>query len=594
MSKRIVVLSSEVVGKIAAGEVVERPASIVKELVENSIDAGATNIDVELGKGGCQSIKVADDGLGMDAEDVPLVFKRHATSKIHKFEDIYHIYSFGFRGEAIPSIASVARVELLTRGEGEKEGTKAVAEAGTVKEISPAGCPVGTKILVSDIFARVPARKKFLKKETTEQSLCMEAIIRLALAHPEIRFHVLSNGRESFTAPKTNNIAQRVAAVMGMDFSAHCIPVNDEKESMKLTGFVSHPEFNRSNSKYIYLYVNKRFVRDNSMLHAVLSAYRQVIPPRRYPAGVLFIELPAQDVDVNVHPAKLEVRFRDSRGVYDLIFQTVGQNLLQASAKDSFVYRLEQKKNESSIGDARQWYKYHDKSAALISQGVLPSRALKEAVVTAGLEYKPVGERVGEHASERITFSGWSYLGQIAGTYLVFSGEDGLLLIDQHAAHERIILERLKNTGQQKVASQRLLMPEIVSVTQSQITLLSEHIALLYEAGLEVEIFGKDTLAIKTLPAILSGSQAKEVIVDIADKLTGKNQLSSLQEKKEEIFVALACRAAVKANNMLSLDEIAALCRDLEKTPFSSTCPHGRPISIKFPISEIEKMFKRK
>jgi DNA mismatch repair protein MutL len=272
LSKRIVILSEETTNKIAAGEVVERPASIVKELVENSIDAGAGNIRVELEKGGCQSIKVVDDGSGIEKEDVALVFERHATSKIYKFEDIYNVASFGFRGEAMPSIASIAQVELLTRREGDLEGTKAVVEAGKIKEITPAGCPLGTQILVSKIFANIPARKKFLKTESTEQSLCMDVITRLALAHPEIRFKVLVNGREVFAVPQASEVSERIAIVMGMDFSAHCIAVQEQKENVSLTGFISHPEFTRSNSKNIYLFVNKRFIRDNSITHAGVSA----------------------------------------------------------------------------------------------------------------------------------------------------------------------------------------------------------------------------------------------------------------------------------------------------------------------------------
>ena len=341
MSKRIVILSEEIANKIAAGEVVERPASIVKELVENSIDAGATDIRVELEKGGCQSIKVVDNGSGIEHEDVALVFERHATSKIHKFDDIYSVASFGFRGEAMPSIASVARVELLTRRKDDLEGTKAVLESSAVKEIAPAGCPDGTQISVTKIFARVPARRKFLKTEATEQGLCLDAITRLALAHPEIRFKVLVNGKKSFVAHETSDISKRISMVMGDDFSAHCISVNAQKDDISLRGFISRPEFTKSNSKSIYLFVNKRFVRDNSVTHAVLSAYRQVIEPRRYPAAVLFIDLPPEDVDVNVHPAKMEVRFKDSHSIYQLVSRSIAENLAGAeTSKSSFIYRL--------------------------------------------------------------------------------------------------------------------------------------------------------------------------------------------------------------------------------------------------------------
>ncbi len=595
MSQHIIVLSADIASKIAAGEVVERPASIVKELLENSIDAGAANINVELEKGGCQSIKVSDDGAGIDTIDVPLVFERHATSKIRSFEDIYSVSSFGFRGEAMPSIASVARVELITRKEGEKEGIRAVAERGAVKEIAPAGAPVGTQILVSNIFAHIPARKKFLKKEATEQGLCMDAITRLALAHPEIRFRVLVNGKEVFTAPQTKDLKQRVAAVLGMDFSASCISVQGRNENISLSGFVSHPEFTRANSKNIYFYVHKRFVRDNSLLHAVLSAYRQIIPPRRYPAGVIFIELPPQDVDVNVHPAKLEVRFKDARAVYELLSNAVAGQLAGLSAsKGSFVYRLADKKEEPAAQAWTRQQKYTDKTSNYSSSGRNASSMLSDIETIPNVISSQALPEAGQHQQKQLTFSGLNYLGQFAGTYLVFSSTEELLLIDQHAAHERILLEKLKRTSSEKLPAQQLLMPEIVSMPPHQIDLFAQNMDLLKQTGLEVEVFGKDALAIKALPAILSGAQAREIIADIADKLKEQNESASWQEKKEEIFASLACRAAIKANHELSTDEVGALCRELSEAPYNATCPHGRPITVKISLSEIERMFKRK
>ncbi|MGD0021484.1 MAG: DNA mismatch repair endonuclease MutL [Smithellaceae bacterium] len=595
MYNRIVILSEETTNKIAAGEVVERPASIVKELVENSIDAGAGNIRVELEKGGCQSIKVVDDGSGIEKEDVALVFERHATSKICKFEDIYNVAFFGFRGEAMPSIASIAQVELLTRREGDLEGTKAIVEAGKIKEITPAGCPIGTQIFVSKIFAHIPARKKFLKTETTEQGLCLDVVTRLSLAHPGIRFSVLVNGREVFAIPEATDIAERIALVMGMDFSAHCISVQKQRENVSLSGFISHPEFTRSNSKNIFLFVNKRFIRDNSITHAVLSAYRQVIPPRRYPAAVLFIDLPAFDVDVNVHPAKMEVRFKDSRGIYELVSQSIAQNLAGAgNVKGSFVYRLEPREKTSIAGITRKPEKIQEKSAALFSRQNL-QKAIDDDLLARSVTQKIVSTESGDTTEkELITFTDFRYLGQFFNTYLVFASEEGLLLIDQHAAHERIMLERLKKAVGQKIISQQLLMPEVVSLNPAQVALFSGYIDFLRQIGLEIEIFGRDAIVVKALPAILSSLQPRELIDDIADQLSDQNRADSLQEKKEKIFAALACKAAIKANSPLSSVEVEALCRDLTATPFNLTCPHGRPISIRFSLSEIERMFKRK
>ena len=595
MSKRIVILSSEIANKIAAGEVVERPASIVKELVENSIDAGAGDIRVELEKGGCQSIKVIDNGSGIEREDVALVFERHATSKIYNFEDIYSVASFGFRGEAMPSIASIARVELLTRRKDDLAGTRATLEAGKIQEVAPAGCPAGTQISVTKIFANVPARRKFLKTESTEQGLCLDAITRLALAHPEISFQVNVNGRDAFTAPQARDVSERIAMVMGDDFSNHRVLIAAQKENFSLTGFISRPEFTKSNSKSIYLFVNKRFVRDNSVTHAVLSAYRQIIEPRRYPAAVLFLNLPPEDVDVNVHPAKMEVRFKDSHGVYDLVSKTIAQSLAGTeTSKGSLIYRLAPKvdllSRRKDMNDYASDFAPSRDRIPVKPFGLFSRQNLQQAITNDLSTRSSVAEKVATFnsdnigAKETITFSSLKYLGQFANTYLIFAGDDGLLLLDQHAAHERIILERLKKT----------MGPEIVNLTPGQITLFSGYINFLQEIGLEIEIFGRDAIVVKTLPVILSQVQAKEIISDIADQLGEQNQMPSLQEKKEKILASLACSAAIKANTVLSSDEVAALCRDLEETPFNLTCPHGRPITINFSLSEIERMFKRK
>lgn len=597
MSKRIVLLSEEIANKIAAGEVVERPASIVKELLENSIDAGATDIRVELEKGGCQSIKVIDNGSGIEHEDIPLVFERHATSKIHKYEDIFNVVSFGFRGEAMPSIASIAKVELLTRRQNYLSGTMAILEAGAIKEVAPAGCPEGTQISVTKIFANVPARRKFLKTEATEQGACLDVITRIALAHPEIRFKVASNGKEVFVAPEVSDISKRISMVMGDDFSVHCIALDEQKENMSLTGFISHPEYTKSNSKSIYLFVNRRFIRDNSVIHAVLSAYRQIIEPRRYPAAVLFLDMPPDDVDVNVHPAKLEVRFKNAHSVYELVSRTVAHNLADAeTSKSNFIYRLAPKeKKEYSYTSATIREKSPSVPFGMFSRQNL-QKSINEDLLKRPFTGKTatVVESDNIPAKETISFTGMKYVGQFANTYLIFEGDESLLLLDQHAAHERIILEKLKKSSGGKVIRQSLLMPEIINLTPGQITLFSDCIELLQEIGLEIEIFGRDAIAVKAVPVTIAQIKINEMISDISDQLSDQNQTPSLQEKREKILASLACRAAIKANKVLSHEDVAALCRELEATPFNLTCPHGRPITINFSLSEIERMFKRK
>ncbi len=598
MSKRIVVLSEEVANQIAAGEVVERPASIVKELVENSIDAGARDIRIELTKGGCESIRIVDNGSGIEREDMALVFERHATSKISKLDDICRVASFGFRGEAMASIASIARVEMLTRRPDDLAGTKAVAQAGSISEISPAGLPPGTQITVTDLFANVPARRKFLKKEATEQSACLDAITRIALAHPEVRFAVTADGRDVFAAPVARDVSDRVGMVMGNDFTSHCLAISEQKGNVRLKGFISAPGFTKSNSKSVFLFVNSRFIRDNSMTHAVLAAYRQVIEPRRYPAAVLFLELPGEEVDINVHPAKLEVRFRNSREIYDLVSRTVARSLAGAqTSPDAFAYRLAPR--ETSSAASGFWRPKDSYSPPYRPREIYSRQNLRQAIdddLFARADYPSDDPlRVEENsAGEKIIFANRKYLGRVADTYLVFGSQDGLMLVDQHAAHERVILERLKAASAAKAVSQPLLMPEVVSLTPAQITLFEGALSMLADIGLDLEIFGRDAIVVKAMPASLPHVPPSDIISDLADQLGDGQTQASLVERREKILASLACRAAIKANTVLSAEEVAALCRDLEKAPFNATCPHGRPISVQFSLYEIERMFKRK
>ena len=598
LSKRIVVLSEEVANQIAAGEVVERPASIVKELVENSIDAGARDVRVELLQGGCELIRVVDNGSGIEREDMALVFERHATSKISKLDDIYRVDSFGFRGEAMASIASIARVEVLSRRPEDLEGTKAVAEAGIVCEISPAGLPSGTQIQVTELFANVPARRKFLKSEATEQTACIDAVVRIALAHPDVKFTVVAGKREVFTAPVAGRISDRIGMVMGNDFPFHCREIKGNSGNVRLAGFISTPDFTKSNSKSIFLFVNSRFIRDNSMTHAMLAAYRQVIEPRRYPAAVLFLDMPGEEVDINVHPAKMEVRFKNSREIYDLVSRTVAQCLAVSQIpSDALTYRLAPREKTSAASGfwrPKDYPSSQERTPEVYSRQNLRQAIESDLFARAGT---PVGDplRVEENfEGERISFANRNYLGQFAGTYLVFGSEDGLMLVDQHAAHERIILERLKAATADRTLSQPLLMPEVVSLPPAQISLFEEALPMLVEIGMDLEIFGRDAIVVKALPASLPALLPYEIISDLADQLGDGQTKASFAERREKILASLACRAAIKANAVLSAQEVAALCRDLEKTPFNSTCPHGRPIRVQFSLYEIERMFKRK
>ena len=595
MSGRIVILPETLTHRIAAGEVVERPASIVKELLENALDAGATEVSVDLEKGGCQSIRIIDNGEGIDREDVPLAFARYATSKIGEFEDIYRVRSFGFRGEALPSIASIARVEMVTRRASSAVGTRVVIESGEVKELSDAGCPVGTAILVSRIFDPVPVRRKFLKSEATEQGYCLDAITRLALIQTGIKIRASVSGRPVLNIPAAPDLAQRIALTLGRDFQGQLVPATGERTGVGLEGFVSRPEFTRSSAAHMYLYVNRRFMKDYLLNHAVMTAYRRVIEARRYPAVVLNLEVTPGDVDVNVHPTKMEVRFRNPREIYGLVAEAVGLAIgagaptpsgQAAGSPGGYAFRVEEalKRYRVSSGPEKLFFG-------------APVAANREALVSSAPQ--PPREAPAQPAEPGTggMFSDLPYIGQVAGTYLIFACRGGMLLVDQHAAHERILFEKLRQQAVEtggRVSGQRLLIPEVVSLPPRDYSFLRSSAPILEEAGLEVEPFGGDSIVVKAVPAFLSPAEARMLILDLLTECTEADRSLPLVERREKIFTALACRGAIKANRNLSGPEVSALCRDLDAAPNAATCPHGRPLSIAISLAELEKMFKRR
>ncbi|MHB8772142.1 MAG: DNA mismatch repair endonuclease MutL [Syntrophales bacterium] len=598
MSGKIVVLPETLTHRIAAGEVVERPASIVKELVENALDAGATEISVELEKGGCQSIRITDNGEGIDRQDVPLAFARYATSKIGVFEDIYQVRSFGFRGEALPSIASISRVEMTTRRASSPVGTRVVVDAGEMAELSDAGCPVGTSIHVTRIFAPVPVRRKFLKSETTEQGSCLDAIVRLALVQPGVKLTVTAAGRLLLNIPAVRDPAERISLTLGRDFRSQLAPVAGQREGTRLSGFVSRPEFTRSNATQMYLYVNGRFVKDYLLNHAVMTAYRRLLEARRYPAVVLSLEVPPGDVDVNVHPAKMEVRFRDPRAIYGLIAETLAVAIGPAgapgpagTAPEGYGSRVEEalKRYRVASGPGKLFFGASVAARERAPLSLPPERPDERAA--------PPGTEAGPPAGERRPFAELDYLGQVAGTYLIFADGAGMVLVDQHAAHERILFEKLKRQAAAETGpapGQRLLIPEVVSLAPRDAAFLRESAPILEAAGMEVEPFGGDSLILKSVPALLSHREARQLIVDLLADCGEADRGLPLLERREKILTSLACRGAVKANRSLTAAEVTALCRDLDSLPRAATCPHGRPLAVAVSGFELEKMFRRR
>lgn len=618
MPGRILILPDDLTNKIAAGEVIERPASIVKELLENALDAGATDIAIELRQGGCESVRVTDNGAGIYPEDAVLAFSRFATSKIYHFDDIYKVHSFGFRGEALPSIASIAHVEMVTKQQGALAGVRVAAEAGNIKEISEAGCPVGTSILVTNIFGPVPVRRKFLKSEQTEQGHCLDVVSRLALSHPALSLKVTANGRLILNIPATDAADQRLALVLGTDFLDQMIFLSGKREGLTLQGFASQPSLTRSNSKHIYPFVNKRFIRDHLINHAVMTAYRNVIPAKRYPAAVLLLELPPHEVDVNVHPAKMEVRFRNPRAVYETIVECLagalsgvpaqmagpaGESLPRAPHTvplSQYHSRVEEALKRYSISSAAPpanaaaaWQARESRPA----KNYHTAQAEEAAVPVMGRFISPI-EALGDDEEREVpvmVLSDYKYIGQVMETYLIFASAERLIMVDQHAAHERLIFENLKNKNppHSHIASQRLLLPEVITLPPRDYALLMDCLPLLQDCGFEVEPFGLNTVVVKSLPSLFATLPPQAMINDLLAEFI-EREGASLDEKREKIYALLACKGAIKANHKLSPLEVAALVKNLDAIPNIASCPHGRPVFLTYTLWDIEKMFKRR
>lgn len=600
MDNKIAVLSREVANQIAAGEVVERPASILKELLENAIDAGADDLGVDLEQGGCKSIRVIDNGRGIAADEIGLAFQRHATSKIQSVDDIFHIVTYGFRGEALPSIASVARVEMTSRGRGALSGSRIVLDGGKIESQQDIGCPEGTTVKVTHIFDHVPARKKFLKSVATEQTACMEVLIRIALSRKNIRIVVTSNGREVLRVPHTAELSERLALILGEDTASHMITITGQRGDVHLSGFITRPDYSRANAKGYYFFINGRFVRDALISHAVMTGYRRVIPEKRYPVLVFFLETSPEDVDVNVHPAKTEVRFRNPRDIYDCVVEAIVAKLAAVPESERVQYEADREQKETSY---HQRVEEALKRYTLVTGGNRPTYGGREErrpeAPLLNLWRDPVVAReevtvpVNPPANV-LQFSVLDYLGQVGATYLIFSGGDKLVVMDQHAAHERILFEKIRSAAQKRTDFQQaLLVPEVLSLSPSEYEQFIQSRDILAEAGIDMEPFGGNSIVLKAVPGPLANLSPKQFLPDLIDEvLTGGKTVSSMA-LKEKLFAVMACKGAVKANHTLAADEVKSLCAAMDATPFNATCPHGRPVYLIYHQTDLEKLFKR-
>lgn len=575
-------LPEHLVNRIAAGEVVERPASALKELVENAIDARATRIAIRLTDGGIAGLEVSDDGCGMTAEDMALALERHATSKLPD-DAIEDVGTLGFRGEALPSIASVSRLRIESRISG-ADGWARTIDNGILSVEGPAALPPGTRVRMEGLFERIPARRKFLRTPRSEYAACVDAVRRLAMARPEIGFMLEHDGRRIFVLAPGESRSERVAALTDRALAENSVPIDYVRGEVRLGGVAGLPTFNRGVADHQYLFVNGRPVKDRLLIGAVRGAYQDMLARDRHPVVALFIDLPGGEVDVNVHPAKTEVRFRDPGLIRGMIVGGLRDALDRAGHQSAQPARPVTWTSES-VEAARGAFAPSPVQAAMAHSPRLEFSAPPAARV----------EIVEQHLPEPQSFPLGVARGQVAATYIVAEAADGLVLVDQHAAHERLVLERMRRAmANGGVARQALLLPEVVELDEVACDLLEGRADELVELGLELERFGPKAVLVRATPALLGQGDVKGLIVDLADELRSYDAAISLKERLDHVAATMACHGSVRAGRLLSAAEMNALLREMEVTPHSGQCNHGRPTWVKLGHGDIEKLFGRK
>ena len=575
---KIHVLSDEMASRIAAGEVVERPASVVKELIENSLDAGATEIFVWIEKSGTSVIRVTDNGGGMDSADLDLAVERFATSKLNENDDLFRITTLGFRGEALPSIGAVSRMEVFSRPRAAESGNRLRVDGGKKDGVSPAAAAVGTTIEIKEIFFNTPARRKFLKSPATELSHICDAVNRMALAHPQVHFRLQHDGRTVADYVTVSDSKDRLYQVFGPEIAKGLAPFQWCHGDLTVHGNLSSAPTSFPNARYLYTFVNGRYVRDKVLTHAVLHGYETLLMKGQYPAVVLFLELPFEEVDVNVHPAKFEVRFRRQSEIHEAVSRAV-RGALKVEARMPAT-RLDMISAGSFTG-------VHESSLPYLTHGFVRAETspLREEVFV--LPTRAEEARQGFYSSLNV-------LGQILGCYLVCVSSRGLVLLDQHAAHERVAFEKLRHQlDRGKVELQNLLIPQIVELGAGEMMLLEQRLEVLERFGFCLEPFGPGAYAIKAVPALLPEGDYTQLVRQMVAELAEVDTSARLRRHLEDRLATIACHSVIRANRKLELDEIYALLSDLDQIEFATQCPHGRPVLIEFSRDELERMFKR-
>ena len=633
---RINVLPKEIYQLIAAGEVVERPSSVVKEMIENSLDAGAKNITLEIKNGGSTYIRITDDGCGIERDDVRKVFISHATSKISKKDDLNSIATLGFRGEAMASISAVSKVELLTKAENEEIGTRYEIAGGEELEFDDAGCPNGTTIVVRDIFFNTPARMKFLKKDVTEGNQVAGIVDRMAISHPEISFRFIRDGKQVLITSGNGDLKSTVYSVLGKEMSDSLMSVDYSFNDMRLTGFVSKPTASRKSRAGQYFYINNRIVKSKTAMAALEQAYKNTIMVGRFPACVLNIELNPAQVDVNVHPAKTEVRFANEKPIFDLVYYAVktaienDRTVKEVEFKENPIYRQESKSvyqnNDNKSFQAK--FDFFKKKDEPPSQQVIKTKPREDfwqveapkpeykitrdekpkARVDINIEYEEPEENstaksedahreqniekvvITDEKDNENVIPNFKLIGEAFKTYLIVEIENELYFIDKHAAHERMNFERFK--AQATVETQMLLAPIAVNLTKDEFIAISENIELIKKCGFELEEFGESQIIVRAIPSLVDGDSVKDLMLEIAQKLL-EHKTDILPDKIDWIYHSASCRGAVKAGDYTSRQEQEMFVKKLLSMPNIRFCPHGRPVFIKMSKYDIEKQFGR-
>ena len=593
-------LPENLVNRIAAGEVVERPSSALKEVVENAIDAGANRIAIKLVDGGLTSLEVTDDGCGMSPEEMALALERHATSKLPN-EAIEQVATLGFRGEALPSIASVARFTLESRPHGAEQGWKRVVDHGEIRDEGPAALPPGTRVRIENLFGKIPARRKFLRTPRSEYAACKDVVQRLAMARPDIAITLDHGDRRIFGLQAGEGLANRVAQLVARELKDNGVAIDLERGAMRLTGIAGLPTYNRGIADHQYLFVNGRPVKDRLLAGAVRGAYADMLARDRHAVLALFLELPCEDVDVNVHPAKSEVRFRDAQGVRGFIVSGLRQALATGDKRSA------QSPDAGAMARWQQEPAREEPAAALRSMfsgrdwSAPRQRVAEASAAWRGVEADVMAQPQGRaEEAAPVTQATDEYplgiaRGQVANTYIVAEAKDGLVLVDQHAAHERLVLERLREAGAEEAVarSQALLIPEVVELDETSCDRLEEAAPKLAEHGLAIERFGPSAMLVRSLPHAIARTDPEKLLRDIDDDLALNGEALLLGEKLDLVLATMACHGSVRAGRALRVDEMNSLLREMERTPRSGQCNHGRPTWVKLSMEDVEKLFGR-